>query len=64
MKKQKKLFQNFSFWNSLLRFKGKTGLLAGFSESLFKTNRVLEQAQKSNVYMKNAGVAGWKKKAD
>ncbi|MDR1025505.1 MAG: hypothetical protein LBL56_07235, partial [Treponema sp.] len=40
-------FQNFSFWNSFLEFSGKTGLLTGFSKSLFKTNRVLEQAQVS-----------------
>jgi hypothetical protein len=40
-----KLFQNFSFWNSFLRFNRKTGLLTGFSKSLSKTNRVLEQAQ-------------------
>jgi hypothetical protein len=39
-----RLFQNFSFWNSNLRFRGKTGLLAGFSKSLFQTNQVLEQA--------------------
>jgi hypothetical protein len=25
-----RLFQNFSFWNSFLRFNGKTGLLTGF----------------------------------
>jgi hypothetical protein len=42
---KKKLFQNFSFWNSFLRFNRKTGPLAGFSKSLSKTNRVLEQAQ-------------------
>jgi hypothetical protein len=45
-----RLFQNFSFWNSFLRFSRKTGLLAGFSKSLsiepeVRTNRVLEQAQ-------------------
>ncbi|MDR3192362.1 MAG: hypothetical protein LBT87_04790, partial [Treponema sp.] len=40
-----RLFQNFSFWNSYLEFSGKTGLSAGFSKSLSKTNRVLEQAQ-------------------
>jgi hypothetical protein len=44
-----RLFQNFSFWNSFLRFKRKTGLLAGFSKSLsigpeVRTNRVLKQA--------------------
>jgi hypothetical protein len=42
---QLRLFQNFSFWNSFSGFNGKTGLLAGFSRSLSKTNRVLEQAQ-------------------
>jgi hypothetical protein len=42
---QMRLFQNFSFWNSFLRFSRKTELLAGFSKSLSKTNRVLEQAQ-------------------
>jgi len=39
-----RLFQNFSFWKSLLRFKGKTGLLSGFSKAISKTNRVLEMA--------------------
>jgi hypothetical protein len=42
-----KLFQNFSFWNSFLGFNGKTGLLAGFSKSLSKTNRILKQTQLS-----------------
>jgi hypothetical protein len=45
-----RLFQNFSFGNSFLRFNRKTGPdfksdLAGFSKRLSKTNRVLEQAQ-------------------
>jgi hypothetical protein len=40
-----RLFQNFSFWNSNLKFNRKTELLAGFSKSLSKTNRVLEQAR-------------------
>jgi hypothetical protein len=31
-----RLFQNFSFWNSFLRFNRKTGLLTGFSKSLFQ----------------------------
>jgi hypothetical protein len=31
-----RLFQNFSFWNSTLRFKGKSGHLAAFSKSLFQ----------------------------
>jgi hypothetical protein len=39
-----KLFQNFSFWNSFLGFRGKTGLLPVFPRACFKTNRVLEQA--------------------
>jgi hypothetical protein len=47
---QERLFQNFSFWNSLLRFRGKTGLLTGFSKSLAKTNRVLEQAQDPHLF--------------
>jgi hypothetical protein len=42
-----RLFQNFSFWNSFPEFNGKTGLWAGFSKSLSKTNRVLEQARLS-----------------
>jgi hypothetical protein len=29
-----RLFQNFSLWNSFLRFRGKT--LTGFSKSLFQ----------------------------
>jgi hypothetical protein len=33
-------FQNFSSWNGLPGFNRKTGLLAGFSRGLFKTNRV------------------------
>jgi hypothetical protein len=33
-----RLFQNFRFWNSFLRFNGKTGLLAGFSKSLIARN--------------------------
>jgi peptidoglycan/xylan/chitin deacetylase (PgdA/CDA1 family) len=39
------LFQNFSFWNSFLRFNGKTGL-----KRLSKTNRVLEQAHFALVF--------------
>jgi hypothetical protein len=31
-----RLFQNFSFWNSNLRFKGKSGHLAAFSKRLFQ----------------------------
>jgi hypothetical protein len=52
-----RLFQNFSFWNSFFGFDGKTGLLTGFSKSLFHrtggshrarlahSQLVLEQAQ-------------------
>ncbi|MDR2619088.1 MAG: hypothetical protein LBC62_09485 [Treponema sp.] len=47
---KERLFQNFSFWNSFFRFNGKTGLLTGFSKSLSKTNRVLEQAQEIAIY--------------
>jgi hypothetical protein len=32
--------QNFSFWNSFLRFKGKTGLLAVFQRAGFKINNL------------------------
>jgi release factor glutamine methyltransferase len=39
-----RLLQNFSFETATLDLKGKTGLLTGFSKSLSKTNRVLEQA--------------------
>jgi hypothetical protein len=52
IKNKVRLFQNFSFWNSFLRFSGKTGLLTGFSKSLFQNRArlahsqlVLEQAQ-------------------
>jgi hypothetical protein len=40
-----KLFQNFSFWNSFLRFSGKTGLLTGFSKSLFHRIRGSHRAR-------------------
>jgi hypothetical protein len=36
-----RLSQNFSFWGSNLRFRGKSGLLAAFSKAIPKTNRVL-----------------------
>jgi predicted nucleic acid-binding protein len=49
-----RLFQNFRFGNSFLKFNGKTGLLTGFSKSLSKTNRVLEQAQVVNEFCVNA----------
>ncbi len=44
-----RLLQNFSCepkvrCNNNLRFKGKTGLLDGFSKACYKTNRVLQQA--------------------
>jgi HPt (histidine-containing phosphotransfer) domain-containing protein len=38
-----RLFQNFSFWNSNLRFTGNSGHLTAFPRGCFKTNRVLEQ---------------------
>jgi hypothetical protein len=38
-----RLFQNFSFWNSNLRFRRKSGHLTAFPRGCFKTNRVLEQ---------------------
>jgi tetratricopeptide (TPR) repeat protein len=44
-------FQNFSFGNGFLRFNGKIGLLTGFSTSLSKTNRVLEQAPLITVFI-------------
>jgi hypothetical protein len=50
-----RLFQNFSFGNSFLRFRGKTGFLTGFSKSLAKTNRVLEQAQMKRGLSMNPG---------
>jgi flagellar protein FliO/FliZ len=42
---QMRLFQNFSFWNSYLRFTWKSGHLTAFPRGCFKTNRVLEQPQ-------------------
>jgi hypothetical protein len=56
-----RLFQNFSFWNSRLEFKGKTGLgliwgLTGFSKSLSKTNRALEQAHLSHNHNTEIGI--------
>jgi hypothetical protein len=39
-----KLSQNFSFWESSLRFMGKSGLETAFSRAFPKTNRVLENA--------------------
>jgi hypothetical protein len=40
-----RLFQNFNFETPTLDLKGKSGPLTAFSKSLFKTNRVLKQAQ-------------------
>jgi hypothetical protein len=40
----KRLSQNFSFWESNLRFRGKRGLLTAFSNAILKTNRVLGMA--------------------
>ena len=47
-----RLFQNFSFWNSYLRFKRKSRLKTTFSRACYKTNRVLEQAQDINDFTK------------
>ncbi len=44
-----RLLQNFSFCNNNLRFKGKTGLLDGFSKACCETNRVLQQALIFNI---------------
>jgi hypothetical protein len=38
------------FWKTYLRYRGKTGLLTGFSKSLAKTNQVLEQAYLSITF--------------
>ena len=42
---ESRLFQNFSFWKSNLRFTGKTRALAGFSTASSETNGVLEEAK-------------------
>jgi hypothetical protein len=39
-----RLSQNFSFWESSLRFRGKNGLLTLFSKAFPETNRVLGKA--------------------
>jgi hypothetical protein len=44
---QLKLSQNFSFWESLLRFNGKNGCKTFFPRAWHKTNRFLGQAQLS-----------------
>jgi hypothetical protein len=43
---KKRLSQNFSFWESNLRFRGKNGLWAVFSKVFPESNRVLGKAQK------------------
>jgi hypothetical protein len=40
-----RLSQNFSFWESNLRFRGKNGLWAVFSKAFPKTTRVLGKAR-------------------
>jgi hypothetical protein len=40
-----RLSQNFNFWESNLRFMGKSELLAAFSRAFPKTNRVLGNAR-------------------
>ncbi|MDR1239710.1 MAG: hypothetical protein LBK27_06325, partial [Treponema sp.] len=47
-----RLFQNFSFWNSNLRFTWKSGHLTAFPRGCFKTNRVLEQPPLSPCFQK------------
>jgi hypothetical protein len=42
--KNLRLSQNFSFWESNLRFRGKSGLLSTFPKAIPKTNRVLGMA--------------------
>jgi hypothetical protein len=44
-----RLSQNFSFWESNLRFRGKSGPLAAFSKAIPETNRVLGMARLSPV---------------
>jgi hypothetical protein len=39
-----RLSQNISFWESYHKINGKNSLLAGFSEAILKTNRVLGMA--------------------
>jgi endonuclease/exonuclease/phosphatase family metal-dependent hydrolase len=49
--KKLRLFQNFGFETATLDLKGKNGRLSAFFKSLFKTNRVLKQAQFSIFLM-------------
>jgi hypothetical protein len=49
-----RLFRNFGFWESNLRFRGKNGLLAVFSKAIPKTNRVLGMA----LFFRNWGGYG------
>jgi hypothetical protein len=48
-----RLSQNFSFWESYLRCKRKSGLQAAFSEAFHKTNRVLGNAPPYIVIIHN-----------
>jgi hypothetical protein len=45
-----RLSQNFSFWESNLRFGGKSGPLSGFSKVSPKTNRVLGETHFLYLY--------------
>jgi hypothetical protein len=45
-----RLSQNFSFWNSTLGFRGKSGHLTAFPRACFKTNRVLGKAHFNVVF--------------
>jgi ABC-type nitrate/sulfonate/bicarbonate transport system substrate-binding protein len=67
---RKRLSQNFSFWESNLGFRGKSGLLAAFSKVITENNRVLGMARKLLIVLAAAalftsGFSGCaKKKAD
>jgi hypothetical protein len=50
-----KLSQNFSFWESNLRFSRKSGLLAAFSKAIPETNRVLGMALITEAVSKPTG---------
>ncbi len=63
---RERLLQNFSFCNNNLRFKGKTGLLDGFSKACCETNRVLQQAQRVSFCggsMKKVGIRHYAQKS-
>ena len=49
-----RLSQNFSFWESYLRFNGKNGYKPIFPRAFLKTNRVLGKAQISLTFIIDA----------